>query len=105
MLLTGYPSKVLPKLESTIQNIVERDEIEEFYIGRTDDLVATKSRHGCDEIIPLYETSTATKAIIVEDELTKNFYEDDKCSNDSSGGGGGASDLNYNYVYLATWYH
>ncbi|MBI4823834.1 MAG: hypothetical protein HY805_06355 [Nitrospirae bacterium] len=76
-----------------------------FKIGRSVDLSQRKSAHGCDEIIPLYETSSSENAIEVEDGLIKHFINHQKRSNDSPHGGGGTSDGYINYTYIALWFN
>ena len=102
--IKGWPADVLDPLVDMISEVVEEDQIDEFYIGRTNDLVATRSRHRADEVHSLYQTDSADNAIDVEDKLIKTFKDHPKCSNDSEHGGGGASDDFVNYVYLAVWY-
>lgn len=102
--IKGWPTDVIPVLLNIISQSIKRREVKEFYIGRTNDCTATKSRHGCDEIFSLYETNSADNAINVEDTLIRTFIGNLKCSNDNNHGGGGASDEYINYVYLACWY-
>lgn len=88
----GWPSAVTGDLISVISDFIKKPEIREFYLGRTNDLISTKSRHNCDDIFPLYETNSTDNAIIVEDTLNKIFYKHRKCNNEADHGGGGASD-------------
>jgi hypothetical protein len=104
MPLTGRPSEVMPRLRQRVSGYIANQKVKEFYIGRTNDAVATKSRHGAQEVVSLYETESVDNAIVVEDSLIKSFYEHAKCSNDNDHSGGGASDGWTNYVYLALWY-
>jgi hypothetical protein len=67
--LKGRPDEVLDDLEQIILEAIERDEISQFYIGRSVDLDASQEHHGSDEIIPLYEPESADNAIEVEDSL------------------------------------
>jgi len=102
--LKGRPDEVLDDLEQIISEAIERDEISQFYIGRSADLDATQERHGSDEIIPLYETESADNTIEVEDSLLKTFYNHPKCENESEHGDGGLFQEYVSYVYLAVWY-
>lgn len=102
--IKGWPTDVIPALKDIISQSIKRREVKEFYIGRTSDCNATKSRHGSDEIFPMYETESPDNAIYVEDSLIRTFIEHPKCNNDNNHGGGGASDEYINYVYLACWY-
>lgn len=102
--IKGWPRDVIRPLGNEVSDIIEDQEVEEFYIGRTNDLTAAKSRHGCDEIIALYETDNADYAIDVENVLIETFISDPKCSNTVPHGGGGVSDEYINYVYIALWY-
>jgi hypothetical protein len=102
--LKGSPDEVLDDLEQIILEAIERDEISQFYIGRSVDLDTTQERHGSDEIIPLYESESADNAIEVEDSLLKTFYNHPKCENESGHGDGGIFLGNVSYVYAAIWY-
>ena len=102
--LEGRPDEVLDDLEQFILEAIERDEIFQFYIGRSVDLDTTQERHGSDEIIPLYEPESTDNAIEVEDSLLKTFYNHPKCENESEYSDGGISRELVGYVYLAIWY-
>ena len=102
--LKGRPDEVLDDLEQIILEAIERDEIVQFYIGRSVDLDATQEHHGSDEIIPLYKPESADNAIEVEDSLLKTFYNHPKCENESEHGDGGTSLEFVSCVYLAIWY-
>jgi hypothetical protein len=103
--IKGWPVDVLPMLSNIISEYIKKPEVNEFYIGRTNNLDASKSRHSCDEIFELYETKSADNAIEVEDILIKTFFDHPKCSNDVDHSGGGASDDYINYVYIAVWFY
>jgi hypothetical protein len=102
--LKGSPDEVLEDLEQMILEAIERDEISQFYIGRSVDLDATQERHGSDEIIPLYESESAGNAIQVEDSLLNTFYNHPKCENESEHGDGIIFLESVSYVYAAVWY-
>ena len=102
--IKGWPGEVVGILEDIIADIIERREVEEFYIGRTNNMVSTRSRHDCDEIFGLYETDSADNAIEVEHALIKTFFTHPKGNNDNDHGGGGASDEYVNHVYIALWH-
>ena len=102
--LKGRPDDVLDDLEQIILEAIERDEIVQFYIGRSVDLDATQEHHGSDEIIPLYEPESADDAIEVEDSLLKTFYNHPKCENESEHGDRAISPEFVSCVYLAIWY-
>lgn len=102
--LTGRPDEVLDDLEQIILEAIERDEISQFYIGRSADLHATQERHGSDEVIPLYETESADNASEVEDSLLRTFYNHPKCENESDHGDGGTFQELASNVYVAIWY-
>lgn len=101
--LKGWPKDVIPILQSELADFIEEPEIAEFYIGRTNDLGAAQSRHGCDDILDMYQTDSVEHAMDVEDALVKAFHRHPKCSNDAKHSGGGASDGFVNYVYIAIW--
>lgn len=102
---SGWPSDVISGLKRRVRYIADNDEVYEFYIGRTTDLIASQSRHVCDKIIPIYKTSSADHAIQVEGALIHTFFDHPKCSNDSAHSGGGVADGYTNYVYIAVWYY
>lgn len=102
--IKGWPLDVVPLLEDVVSEFIKPWRVDEFYIGRTTSISAAQSRHACDEIFALYETSSADNAIEVEDSLIQTFLNHPKCSNDADHGGGGWSDQYVHYVYLAIWY-
>lgn len=102
--LTGWPQKVIPKLKVKIDRLASEKSVKLFYIGRTSDIDATLSRHGCDDIIPLYQTSSFNNAADVEHELINYFYDYDKCDNDAPHSGGGVSEEYSDFVYVAIWH-
>ena len=102
--LKGRPDEVLDDLEQLILEAIERDDISQFYIGRSADLDSTQERHGSDEIIPLYQPESVENAIEVEEALLKTFYNHPKCENESEHGDGGIILEFVSYVYVAIWY-
>jgi hypothetical protein len=102
--LKGRPDEVLDDLEQIILEAIERDEISQFYIGRSIDLDATQERHGSDEIIALYESESADNAVEVEDSLLKTFYNHPKCENESDHDDGSIFQEFVSYVYAAIWH-
>lgn len=101
--MTGRPIVVIEDLRSIISYNIRRRAFDEFYVGRSVDLVATRYRHGCDLIAALYQTSSQLYAMDVEDYLIKTFHHHRKCSNDAIHCGGGGSGDFINFVYLALW--
>ena len=101
---SGWPSDVIIGLKSKTRRIANSGNVYEFYVGRTANLASSRSRHGCDDIIPIYKTSSADNAIRVEGVLIRTFRGHPKCSNDSPHSGGGVADGYANYVYVAVWY-
>ncbi len=102
--LKGWPYQVLDELESIVRGIANHYNVAEFYIGRTNDIVTTKSRHGCEQIITIYETDSLINAEEVEDTLINEFLNHSKNSNDQEHSGGGTSKGYINFVYVALWY-
>ena len=49
---TGWPSDVLPNIEDQVSIIADLDELDLFYIGRTNDLDEALFNHDCDEVFP-----------------------------------------------------
>jgi hypothetical protein len=101
--LKGWPASIISVLKREVADFIEDPEIKWFYIGRTNNLAASKSRHGSDDILSLYETDSAENAMDVEDVLIKKFHNHPKCNNDAKHSGGGATDGFINYVYIAIW--
>lgn len=102
--IKGWPRGVIDNIDDIVSDLIRRQEVNEFYIGRTNNLTATISRHNADRILVLYETVSADNAIDVKNILIKTFFDHPKCSNDIGHGGGGASDEYINWVYIAIWY-
>lgn len=101
--LTGYPSQVLGKLKKVVKIISDLKIIETFYIGRTNNLQSTKSRHGCDDICAIYKTESSEHSLDIEDYLIKAYYNHPKIDNDMTHSGGNISDEYVIYVYIAIW--
>ena len=104
-MISGWPSHVILRLARLARYIVSKNEVHSFYIGRTTDLIASRSRHGCDDIIPIYETTSADHAMQIEYELIDTFYDHPKCINDAPHSGGGVADGYINFVYVAVWHY
>lgn len=104
MSVTGRPKEVIPSTSNLVQNISNALNVDQYYIGRTNDLTATKSRHGCEAIYSIYETSSPDNAQKVEDVLIKTFHSDPKCNNTANHGGGNKSWDFTNHVYVAVWF-
>ena len=103
-IVTGWPNNEMEKLKRKVRYIANKTEVKEFYIGRTKDLTATSNRHGCDEIVPIYQSDSVANILEVEYELIKTFIDHPKCSNDADNSGGNISEEYVNYVYVAVWY-
>lgn len=101
--LKGWPNIVVPYLEDLISNSIASKKIIEFYIGRSNDLIQSSYRHGCDCITALYETESISNALFVEQNLINLFWEHQKCNNLSFHCGGGVSNEYINYIYIAIW--
>ena len=104
-MIRGWPSNAIQVLKRKVRNVANNGRVYEFYVGRTTSLASSRSRHGCDDIVPIYRTSSAAHAMQVEDALIRSFRNHPKCSNDSPHSGGGVADGYANYVYVAVWYH
>ena len=101
---TGWPSDVLPNIEDQISIIADIDEVDIFYIGRTNDLDESLFDNDCDEIFPLYETRNVRHAREVEEELIDIFFDHPKCQNNHNPSPVGRFEGDINYVYIALWY-
>ena len=102
--LTGRPDEVLDDLEQIILEAIERDDISQFYIGRSVDLDDAHEGHGSDGIIPLYQPESADNANEVEDSLLRTFFNHPKCENERDRSGGGVALDVVSNVYVAVWY-
>lgn len=101
---TGWPSDVLPNIEDQVSIIADLDELDTFYIGRTNDLDDALFSHDCDEVFPLYETMNVRHAREVEEELVDIFFDHPKCENHHAPAPGRSFEGDLNYVYVAVWY-
>jgi hypothetical protein len=104
---TGWPKDVMEALLARITNVVGFPFVKQFYIGRTNDTEATKSRHQADAVLALYGTGSTRNAIIVEDNLVHVFSIHPRNINDgdrASRRGDIVGVRTMNYVYLALWY-
>lgn len=104
MPVTGHVHEVYDELVSIVEEIAADSGVRNFYIGRTVDLEQTLSRHGCDEIHPIYETSSVDYALSIEGALIDDFIDHWKNWNDANSSGGGISDEYQQIVYVAVWY-
>lgn len=102
--LTGYPAEVLDALIIIVNTIANEKSVNTFYIGRSNNLDATKSRHGCDKVIPIYETNSPEHSLTIEDDLIKIFIEHPKNDNGVDDSRGNISEEDTIYVYVAVWY-
>ena len=102
--ISGWPSDVIAELKRRVRRIANGNETREFYIGRTNDLEVTSSRHGCDNIIPIYESTSVRHVKQLESELIRTLLDHPKCSNDAYNSRGAVSEGYINYVYIAVWY-
>ena len=110
MPLTGNPDDVYEAartmLASRIQNIFT---VKRFYIGRTVDLASRQKAHGCDTIIPIYQTDSDRNARHLEARLveyfsrTQNWFRP-SMSNIATDSRGSTSE-GPQFVYLAIWRH
>ena len=101
--LRGWPANVVQPLVGRVERLIRSRSVAEFYIGRSSDLAATMSRHGCDAILELYQTSSPDNAMDVETALVDEFRAHRKCSNDAADSRGGVSEEYADSVYLAIW--
>ncbi len=102
--LRGWPGEVAHPVADRVDEIVADPAIDQFYIGRTANLVATRSRHDADWVIPLYSTSSVDNSIDLEEWLIGEFLDYSKNDNVADHGGGGISSHPTHLVYLAVWY-
>ncbi len=95
---------MLPTLVELILDVIEKQEVNGFYFGLTNDLAAAKSKLNCDDIVPLYETNGTVNAVTVENSLIKLFFNHPICSNVSDQDGGATLDEHVKYIYMAVWH-
>jgi hypothetical protein len=100
----GKPADVLDALAECISEMIGQKSVARFYIGRWSDLDSIMSQHGCDNVVPLYETRSFRNAIEVQGSLVQRFMEHEKYSNEDSHGISGTPRGFVSYVYLALWY-
>jgi ubiquinone/menaquinone biosynthesis C-methylase UbiE len=101
---TGWPSEVLPNIEDQVSIIADLDDLDSFYIGRTNDLDEALFSHDCDEVFPLYEAMNVRHAREVEAEMVDIFFDHPKCENQHAPVPGGSFEGDVNHVYMAVWY-
>ena len=101
---TGWPSDVLLNIEDQVSIIADLDELDSFYIGRTNDLDEALFSHDCDEVFPLYKTMNVRHAWEVEAELVDIFFDHPKCENQHAPASGGSFEGDISYVYVAVRY-
>lgn len=102
--IKGWPKLAVPYLIDLLPSIIEHKNVVQFYLGRSNDLTQTKSRHGAEDIFALYETDSLFNAQEVEQSLIDEFGYHRKCNNENLHSGGGTSEEFVNYVYIALWY-
>jgi len=102
--LTGRPKQVIFKLKKFIEEIDDDDDVDTYYLGRTNDPEARQSEHGANELVELYQTDSVDNAIEVEEAIIQIFIGHDKCDNEADHGGGGVSDDPPQFVYVALWF-
>jgi hypothetical protein len=101
---TGWPSEIYRKLYSKVYDLANRPNVEEFYIGRSVEPHQNASRHGYDDIKPIYYTDSIDNAKEIESDLIEAFENHSKCNNEASDGRGNYASGYGQYVYVALWY-
>lgn len=104
-LYTGWPSNIENKIYQGVLMIIKSPELILFRLGRTNNPIATKTRHQSDDLILLYKTESPYNAMEMEDRVLKRFILHRKCVNISDNSGGGLSHDYIHYVYLAPWWN
>ena len=102
-MVTGWPNEVIQRLRNRVRRVANSDRVAEFYIGRTAYPTQTKSRHGADDLHPIYKTTSVNNSEVVEQALLDRFFDHPKCNNVSRDSRGGVADGNLHYVYVAVW--
>ena len=105
MAFTGKPDDAYNAVKNAVLGFAKRTNVKEFYIGRTVDTAATRSRHGAEEVVPLYETDSLAHAQDIEDWLINDFIDHPKNSNEAEHSGGGTSEDYRQFVYIALWFN
>jgi len=95
--------EILTTLKRQIAATVAAGSVNRFYIGRSVDVEARLGEHGADEIRPLYETQSLTRALDIEDELIKHFYNHPKNDNWQEHAGGNVAE-GRQHIYVALWF-
>jgi hypothetical protein len=78
---TGRPEDVSEELRRSIAAMVRAEDVDEFYVGRTNGVEARVPKHGADVARCVYETDGIDSSQEVEDDLIKFFYDHAKCNN------------------------
>ena len=101
--VTGWPEAVIDELDGRVDGITENERVVEFYIGRTNNLNASLSRHDADDILPLYQTDSVDNAMDVEAVLLEKYITHPKCSNEVDDERGGVAEGDMQFVYVCVW--
>ena len=102
---TGWPdANLLDSVLAEILDFVDQDQVDTFYVGHTNDLVATRSRHNAADIFPVYQTESVDSVLDVEGLMIDQTFGHEKSENDAADERGGVSEGFVNYVYVAVWW-
>ena len=108
MVLSGAPDDVSRRLIEIIRGRIYSFDVARFYIGRTFNLAGRQKQHGCDLLIPLYQTQSLPNAKTVEAFLIRHFGNHKKfffgpSSRNTASDSRGRTTQGIQYVYLAIW--
>jgi hypothetical protein len=79
--LTGWPEKVIPKLEEKIQIYTRNTYYSELGLGITTDLLKTFNQVGFDAIVPIYKTTNLQNVEKVAKVLCEKYANHAKFAN------------------------
>lgn len=102
--MRGKPADVLDALTLCISDMIGQQSVARFYIGRSGDIDSIMSQHGCDNVVPLYETRSFRNASEVQGSLIERLKEHEKYSDQDSHGVSQMPRSFVSNVYLALWY-
>jgi hypothetical protein len=102
--LKGEPKEVTESLITIIDNLIKKENVAEFYIGRAFDIITMKIQLNCDSVLLLYESRDKEPAIVIEDDLIHYFAGHAKCCNTTNFATDKNAEYKINHVYVALWY-
>jgi hypothetical protein len=82
--LTGWPEKVIPKLEEKVQIYIRNTDYSELGLGITTDLLKTFYQIGFDIVVPIYQTTNLQNVENVAKVLCEKYANHSKFANNDA---------------------